>query len=37
MKKFGIFMKNLQKFSTKAKVAKMSAKFSKGLQHKEKR
>ena len=31
MKKFGIFMKNLQKFSAKAKFAKMSAKFSKGL------
>lgn len=37
MKKFGIFMKNLQKFSAKTKVAKMSAKFSKDLQHKEKR
>ena len=30
-------MKNLQKFSAKAEVAKMSAKFSKDLQHKEKR
>lgn len=36
MKKFGIFMKNLQKFSVKTKVAKMSVKFSKDLQHKEK-
>lgn len=29
-------MKNLQKFSAKAKAAKMSAKFGKGLWHKEK-
>lgn len=36
MKKFGIFMKNLQKFSTKTKAAKMSAKFSKALWHKDK-